>query len=558
MKRYAVAAMLSVSLPLPFAAFLTYKPYGLGAMMFLVITWLTAAVVYWLPLGLLLVYWKRGNVSKMLVGLIASIPLCIAYLAIVYPGFGYTFSPSSTEEWFMYMASGPEFFLIAVLLYYLVRNEGLLSRATQIILVLGCAGGLAIPPIIIVQSIPYSWPTPQQQRVRITGASIVVASHDSLITGHNVLIDSGRIVSIIPAFADTSEWKMIDATGKYLIPGLIDVHTHLGVPVKGVFVDFDFGFLVNAITTDYSQHRRAYIESGVTTIRDLGGTAKTAYSIRQSLRDRTLLGPRMQVVGRLVTSPGGHPASTIWSAPITKTGAILADNEAELVDGLNANLDEGPPDAIKLVYGTISRAPTRLRKDLLSRGIEWAADHNLPSLVHAETIEEVTDAVYAGATGIEHTASVDSMPDSVISEMVRRQTFVDPTFGELWAAARLSGSTEDEADELVISKYDYFRRMYQMGVQLVIGTDAPLVAYGAGLHDEMDRLVAAGIPSSAVLKIATINNARYLGLGDEIGKIEPGFLADLILVNSNPLEQLDALRSPTMVMLEGVVVTGRE
>ena len=124
MKRYAVAAMLGVSIPLPFAAFLTYKPYGMAAMMLLVTTWLLAAVVYWLPLGWLLVHWKRGTVSKMLAGLIASIPLCLVYLAIVYPGFGYPFSPSSLDQWAMYMVSGPEFFLMAVLLYSITMIEG--------------------------------------------------------------------------------------------------------------------------------------------------------------------------------------------------------------------------------------------------------------------------------------------------------------------------------------------------------------------------------------------------------------------------------------------------
>ncbi len=96
--------------------------------------------------------------------------------------------------------------------------------------------------------------------------------------------------------------------------------------------------------------------------------------------------------------------------------------------------------------------------------------------------------------------------------------------------------------------------MYQNGVLLVLGTDAPLVAYGAGLHDEMARLVAAGIPAAAVLEIVTINNAQYLGLEDEVGKIEPGFFADLILVDANPLERLDVLRTPSVVMREGVVV----
>jgi enamidase len=356
------------------------------------------------------------------------------------------------------------------------------------------------------------------------------------------------------ATADTSDWPKIDAAGHFLLPGLIDVHSHLQSPIRGILAPFDFRFFIETLFADCAPQRRAYLESGVTSVRDDGGSAAHAFRLRAALRQHALLGPRLSVVGRLVTSPHGHPVSTIWTPQLSRDGAILASNSETLLSGLERNYVAGPPDAVKFIYGTIGIAKERLRADLLEQGISWAKKRGLTSIVHAETTEEVTEAARAGATGIEHIASIEALPDDLVRLLVEKHPFLDPTFGEFDTAMQLRNVNEVDRSRLLREKYQYLRRLNDAGLRLTVGTDAPLVPYGTGFHDELARFADAGFSPVEVLRFAILNNADYLGKADSLGKIAPGFLADLVLVRDNPLKNIATLRIPVWVMLDGQIV----
>jgi imidazolonepropionase-like amidohydrolase len=168
--------------------------------------------------------------------------------------------------------------------------------------------------------------------------------------------------------------------------------------------------------SDFAPHRREYLEKGITAIRDDGGPAAHLFALRTAIADHRLLGPRLFVVGRLVTVRHGHPVATIWKAfpALARDGAILADSEQSLISGLQENYREEPPDAVKFIYGTIGLAPERLSPELLRTGIAWSSEHHLISVVHAETTDEVREAIADGATGVEHVASIDSLPESLL------------------------------------------------------------------------------------------------------------------------------------------------
>ena len=270
---------------------------------------------------------------------------------------------------------------------------------------------------------------------------------------------------------------------------------------------FDVRFLIDAIFSDYAPQRRTYLENAVTTVRDVGGPAAHAYHMREALQAEQILGPRLFVVGRLVTSPHGHPVSTIWNAQISKQGAILASDSSSLIGGLENNYKAGPPDAVKFIYGTIGWASEKLAPNLLKEGIEWAHSKGLISIVHAETTEEVTEAARDGATGIEHVASIESLPADLVSLLVVKKTYVDPTFGELNTALTLGNMDEARRENLLQERYQFIRTLHNAGVRLAIGTDAPLVPYGSGLHDEFDHFLKAGFTPAQILAIDTRNNA---------------------------------------------------
>lgn len=553
---FLASALLLVSIPLPFMLALLYAGGGWHDAVAAFFSWMALPFFYWLPIGLVLFAWRGNGIARFLAGFLASLPLYFLCLYLVYPAFGGHFHPRSGAIWGIYFSQTPTYFLLVYFLYLLTRRGRRMARITVGLAAALFVAGLAAPLIARAKADRYTWPQGKTVSggVNITGARLVDTSAGQILDGRNVHVKAGRIVEIVDAASDTSSLPKLDAGGLYLLPGLMDVHTHLQAPIRSVMAPFDLGYFVDSLFSDYGPNRRAYLEAGVTTVRDLGGPAAKCFQLRAALENHDLLGPRLLCAGRLVTSPHGHPVSTIWTPSISRQGAILASDSASLISGLEENYAAGPPDAAKFIYGTIRRAPERLRADLLEQGIAWAKSKHLISVVHAETTEEVTEAVRAGATGVEHIASIESLPDDLIPLMLQKKTFADPTFGEFDAALALGGVNAAERARRIQEKYGFIRRMAAAGVPLVIGTDAPLLTYGAGFHDEMKHYMQAGFQPAEILRFTTENNAAYLGRANELGKIAQGYRADFVLARGNPLQNLDTLRKPVWVMLDGEIV----
>lgn len=557
LKWYCLLSLMLVFTPLPFLLAMQYLGGGLGKCVPMLIGWTVLAVLYWWPVGIFLLLWKRGWISRMLTGYLISVPLYFLCLLLIYPVFDAHFHPRSPSVWGIYFSETPIFFSFTLFLFLLVRRDNTARRITVWLATVVFSFGVAAPILYAARTDHYIWPKTQSLRLNVTHARIVNAAENRIIDGLNVHMENGRIVALVDASGDSSNWPTIDAGEQYLVPGLIDVHTHLQAPVRDVLAPFDFRFLIESLFSDYAPQRRAYLENAVTAVRDVGGPAVHAYHMRKALQAEQILGPRLFVVGRLVTSPHGHPVSTIWDAQTSKEGAILASDSSSLISGLEANYQAGPPDAVKFIYGTIGRAKEKLSPNLLKAGIDWTHSKGLISIVHAETTEEVTESARDGATGIEHVASIESLPDDLVSLLIQNRTYVDPTFGELDTALTLQNVDEARRKELLQERYQFIRRLHEAGVTLTIGTDAPLVPYGTGLHDEFDHFLKAGFTPAQILAIDTRNNASYLGRSKTLGQISPGFEADCILVADNPLRNIETLRQPTWVMLRGQIVVGR-
>lgn len=554
LSRYLLLSFLLVSIPLPFLLAMQYLAGGYSNCVPMLFGWSALALLYWWPIGIFFFLWKHGWVSRLLIGYLISLPAYFLCLLLIYPVFDARFHPSRPAIWGIYFSETPIFFAFTLFLFLLVRRDNAVRRITSWLATAGFVIGVMAPIVCAARTNYYIWPKTRSAQLNIVHARIVDAADNRILDGLNIHIENGRIIALVDAAADSSDWSSLDAGGQYLVPGLIDVHTHLQAPVRSVLSPFDFPFLVESLFSDYAPQRRAYLENGVTTVRDVGGPAAHAYHMREALQTEQILGPRLFVVGRLVTSPHGHPVSTIWSAQTSKQGAILATDSSTLITGLENNYRAGPPDAVKFIYGTIGRAKEKLAPNLLQEGIEWAHSKRLISIVHAETTEEVTESARDGATGIEHVASIENLPDSLVSLLVQNKTYIDPTFGELDTALTLQSVDEAKRKELIQQRYQFIRKLQQAGGMLVIGTDAPLVAYGTGLHDEFDHFLKAGFTPAQILAFDTRNNASYLRRSDTLGQIAPGFEADCALVPDNPLQNIETLRQPTWVMLRGQIV----
>jgi len=554
MSRHFLLSVLLPCIPLPFMLALQYLGGGFRDCVPVFFAWLALAAIYWWPIGALLFHWKRGWFSRFVVSYLASLPLYFLCLLIVYPAFGVRFHPHSGLFWGIYFAQTPTFFLMVFVLYLLTRRGRTAMRVTTWLVSFAFIAGLLAPVVYSFRVDKYTWPQSSAQRANIVGARIVDVAGNQILDGKNVHVENHHIVAIVDATGDASDWPKIDAGGDFLLPGLIDVHSHFQAPVRSILAPFDFKFFLETLFADCAPQRRAYLESGITSVRDDGGSAVHAYHLRTALQEHALLGPRLFVVGRLVTSPHGHPVSTIWTPQLSRGGAILAFDSESLLSGLEKNYAAGPPDAAKFIYGTIGIAKERLRADLLEQGIAWTKKKGLISVVHAETTEEVTEAARAGATGIEHVASVEILPDDLLHLLVEKRPFVDPTFGEFDTAMQLRKVNDADRTRVLQEKYQFIRRISDAGIRLTVGTDAPLVPYGIGLHDELAQYSKAGFSPAEILRFVTLNNADYLGKDGLLGQIAPGFLADLVLVRDNPLQNIATLRTPVWVMLDGQIV----
>lgn len=546
LRRFSLVSGLFLAVPLPLFVLMAFTSRdwsiaGLG----LVFT-CGLCLLYWWPLGCYLASYKGRILAGWVIGYLLSLGLYFGTLAALYPLFGGTFRPFSGGRLLIYLSATPQFYIMVRLFYYLGRR---LPRAMVATAGTVFSAGL-IAPIILMTVGRTAWPEPQEKVAIVDGRIIDVAAA-GVIDGQTLYIKDGRIAEIGPPSLHP-DWPRIDAHGQYVVPGLIDVHTHLQSPVE-IDSGFQPGFFLKSMLLDYSPQREAYLANGVTSVRDLGGAAARGFSLRAQIEQHRLAGPRLFFVGRLVTSPHGHPVSTIWDASTSKQGAILASNEETLLRGLNDNL-AGRPDAVKFVHGTIGRAHEELSADLLAKGISWTTGHHLISIVHAETPEEFNDAIRGGATGVEHAAYLRKVPALLAQAVAEHRPFVDATFGEYRMDLSMNKYSKEAQDREIQCSYESLRALQTAGARIVVGTDAPMVRYGAGLHDELRHLVQAGFTPVEALQFATINNADYLGKANELGRIAAGYRADLILTRQNPLAQLDTLRTPLWTMIDGQIL----
>jgi len=523
------------------------------------VRWVSFSALYWIPIGWL-VFCRKGSQSKLwLQGYVASVPLYFLCLWIVYPLAFAKFHPSSIQTWRIYLAGTIPFFLLVAGLAWLTTLRSWTRLAVLAVAIVFFVGGIAWTSSLLFETALYTWPTPQENSWNLIGGQLVELPSGQILIGKDIHIVQGRVASVVDGATDQSPLAKIDLHGAYVLPGLIDVHAHLDVPVRSAFSPFDFSYLLEEEFSHFADHRRSYLQSGVTAIRDCGGPAGQLFHWRQEIAEHRLLGPQLFAVGRLVTAPEGHPVATIWkSFPfLVRDGAILAGNHQELVAGLEKNWGEGPPDAIKFIDGTIGQAKEILDAKLMADGIAWAHDRHLITVVHTETPGEIQDAVNDGATGVEHVATAGVLPPQLIAQMALEHTFADPTFGEYDAALRLEEIPAEQRSTRMRSSYAAVRKLAEAGVPLAIGTDAPLVPYGSGFLDELDQFSRAGFLIVDILTFATRNNAAYLGKAGVLGCIEAGCTANLVVVNRNPLADLETLRKPILVLRDGVVVVGK-
>jgi len=437
-------------------------------------------------------------------------------------------------------------------------------------------------------------PEPNRPQLAFTHVNIVDVVTGETMRNMTLIISGNRIASIkrasvarVPARA-----IVVDARGKYLIPGMWDAHVHAFTAPESTIT-----LGRRAIDVFFPQ----YLAAGVTGVRDMGGWVDTVMEVRRELRNHQVLGPRIVAAGRLLG--GKNP----WAPPSPHAWVITDPDSARAA-----------VDSMRRVGADFIKVHDFLKRDVYFAIAAAARQAGLPLVGHLRPSVTVDEAITAGQIGMEHlpielvvacaggdTTDANNFYDvwakggwaafisetarlwnardartcnALLKRMKQVGVYVTPTLvlrmqdssflarvnvGDLTPANRNTcamtvkdwGSVPDTSrDRYYRTTFEIVRALFRSGVGILAGTDGPggCLVPGASLHDELENFVRAGFTPAEALRSATLEPARFLGLSDSLGTIKLHKVADLVLLNANPLENIRNAR-----LVAGVVTDGR-
>jgi imidazolonepropionase-like amidohydrolase len=385
------------------------------------------------------------------------------------------------------------------------------------------------------------------------GRVFTAAERDPLLQDAWVRVEDDRIVEVTSSEPRGGEGALrVEAADATLLPGLIDCHVHFAMSGGPDWL--------SEMTEPYAlgcwraaMHARKTLQAGFTTVRTLGGRPGADPALRDAQLAGILEAPRVVATNLVICITGGHGA---WIGR-------EADGPDEVRKAVREQLKAGA-DCIKLIATGGVMTPgvqpgaQQLTDDELRAGIDEAHKAGRKVAAHAHGAEGIKAAVLAGVDSIEHGSF---MTDEIISLMKERGTFFSAT---LCSAQGFVDAPRNSVAEWAMVKAGHvrvaldasFRRAHAAGVRLVLGTDAgtPFNRHGENAR-ELALMVKLGVEPRDALRAGTRNGAELLGKLDEIGSIEPGKAADLVLVQGDVTADISRLCNPTNIRL--VVQAGR-
>lgn len=422
----------------------------------------------------------------------------------------------------------------------------------------------------------------------ITGVSVIDAERGVASGPSDIFIRDGRIqkVTTSSSVRHPSTATIIDGSGQFALPGLIDTHAHIGE-----------GGIVAPSEISHNRALGQFLRYGVTTIFVPGGTSggnAELNVLKDQCRSSSVSCPEIFGSASIITAPGSHPVSTIFNFPadvpdeIVEARGVTVLRPGTNIDALVAAKQKAGADAIKIVIedGPPPWYPKpRLRNAEIAAIVKAAHKRGLKVFAHVSKAEHVQIALDEGVDGIMH-APIDRLSDELIKRMASAQMWYVPTFalydGILtWAlkkreadAYALQGVDPSVIESLANPGFlasaaesvaganaynsnasDNLRRAVAAGVPVALGTDVnnPFVFPGYSVHEELALMVRAGLSPREALKISQ-RSAEMLGASARLGKVEAGYEADILLLRRNPLEDIKNSRSITVVLSDGRIV----
>lgn len=397
-----------------------------------------------------------------------------------------------------------------------------------------------------------------------------------LINGHDgriheemtVVIEEGKITSVMKGYIkaeESSGIETVDLREHTVMPGLMDMHTHLMMQHhKDVYSD---QFFMNE--ADYALRSTVYAErtlmAGFTTVRDLGDNGTNSVSLRKAIDEGWIVGPRIFTAGKSLATTGGHADPTNGTKGDFKRDAGPVEGVVNGVEDARKAVRQRYKDGADLIKltatgGVLSLATNgqnpQFTKEELDTIVEIAKDYGMTVAVHAHGTEGMKRAVIAGVDSIEHGTF---MTREVMELMKERGTYLVPTLmaGD-WVAEK--AKEEDYFPAVVRPKaasigpiiMRTFADAQAAGVKIAFGTDSGVSPHGDNAR-EFELMVAGGMTPMAAIQAATLEPAKLLKIDDRLGTIQEGMVADIVAVRGDPIENISLMKEISFVMKEGAI-----
>lgn len=418
-------------------------------------------------------------------------------------------------------------------------------------------------------------PLPQSGLV-IENVTLIDGTGRAPIPGVSILIEDNRISRVIrggvgvPAGA-----SRIDGKGKYAIPGLMDVHIHLHGGRLGPHLEADENAPLNEEAALSALH--SYLYAGVTAVYDAGSDPEFFYPFREKERAGEIVSPRVFGSGFAISAPGGH------AAPVPVTVEDWAKDRHKVDEVL-----AWKPDLLKITqdeHGWNTRPyGNYMPVELLERVIRYAHEHGVRTCIHTSNELRTWEAIYAGVDTLAHPVIQGPVSEKYLNMMkvkkvpqvstltigdqyqrlIDQPEFLDQPFYRAVLDPReiLRLKTEEREKQArrrwggwmrVMNPVaqENLRKLNEVGGIVALGTDQDM---GPAVHRELELLVEGGVSPLDAIKIGTLNAAIFLGKENELGTIEEGKLADIVILNADPTADIDNAKLIETVIKDGRII----
>ncbi|KKC26275.1 Xaa-Pro dipeptidase [Sphingomonas sp. SRS2] len=399
----------------------------------------------------------------------------------------------------------------------------------------------------------------------VRAGKLIDVEAGTVLADRLIRIDDGRVTAITPFATPPAGSPLLDWSGFTVLPGLIDMHTHLADMSMTGNVAEPLLHSQQEIAYIGARHARVTLHAGFTTVHDVGCyRAFSDVELRDAINRGDVEGPRMSVVGAYITVPGGGGEVTGFAPDVTvpadmRVGVVRDAGEARLK--VNYLFQRGV-DSIKLIAtGAVLAEGTEpgtreLGDEEMRAAVETAKANRSWVTAHAHGAEGIKAAIRAGARSIEHASLID---DEGIALAKAKGVFLDMDIfngdyieeigvKEGWPEGYIRKNRETTD-----AQREGFRKAVKAGVKLTFGTDAGVYPHGINAR-QFKYMIRYGMTPMQAIRSATVTAADLLGWSADVGAVAPGRYADMIAVKTDPLADITALESVDHVMKGGKLV----